>query len=124
MQGLKLIDFTYDNEERIIFALAESPEYANKKELNLTAARYEIHIFKVQNEVIWIKMIKFNRGNNITFISYNQQLKEMLFVEYRNLSNAKGLEYEVEILRSIPFNLSSSNLTSGKVGPNLNITWD
>jgi len=69
-------------------------------------------------------MITFNRGNNITFMAYNQQLKVMLFVEYRNLSNAKGLEYEAEIIRSIPFNFSSSNLTSGKVGSNLNITWE
>ena len=59
MPGMKFIDFTYDVNQRLIIALAERPGYENRVDPNKTYNRYELHLFKVQNEVIWVKPIGF-----------------------------------------------------------------
>lgn len=71
MPALKFIDFTYDVNQRLIVALAEWPGYANRRNTNISSNRYEIHLFKVQNEVIWVKLIPFIHGVNVTIMYYN-----------------------------------------------------
>ena len=71
MPLLRFVDFTYDVEQRLIIALAENPGFPFRRNQNSTATRYEIHLFKVQNEVIWVRLIPFIKAVNVTIMSYN-----------------------------------------------------
>ena len=62
MPGLNFIDYSYDLEERTIFLLAENPAYQNFSE-SVVTGRYEMHIFRVYNEIIW--------NNNFTLKAHN-----------------------------------------------------
>lgn len=65
MPELNIIDVVYDIEDRSIFMLAEQPAY-NKESDPILRGRYEIHIFIVQNEVLWKRMIPFTKVSNVT----------------------------------------------------------
>ena len=125
MPALKFVDFTYDVNQRLIVALAEQPGYAIRRNPNITNNRYEIHLFKVQNEVIWIKLIPFIQAVNVTIMSYNQNLKTIMFVEYRELiPKINGSNVQVEIFRIFPFNTSIDSLdTRYQVGTTLDKPW-
>ena len=47
-----------------------------------------------------------------------------MFVEYRNITNSKGEQLEIEIIRVYPFNYTVTAFdTRSRVGTNLNVLW-
>jgi len=49
MPGTNLVDFSYDNDERVIFVVAEKPGYSVLDKEKIITTRYEMHVFRVDN---------------------------------------------------------------------------
>ena len=65
-----VIDYSSDLDERTIFLLTELPI-----EDSYIKGRYELHVFSVQNSILWKTMIPFSKLSNISIFSYNFMTK-------------------------------------------------
>lgn len=85
----RFIDFTFDIKERLIIGIVENENMINPDNqdfLNMTIDKYEFHIIKVHNEMVWKRVQSFDYIKNITFFSYNYILNIGVVVEYYNSS--------------------------------------
>jgi hypothetical protein len=73
LPDVQFVDFAYDSDMRIIFALAKVPNQENIGKSS-TIQRYEMHMFNVMNEITWRKKVEFTKASNITSMSYNPNL--------------------------------------------------
>lgn len=118
---LRFVDFAYDLDERAIIALAEQPAFNGGT--SFVRGRYEIHLFFVQKEIIWRRLISFSKATNVTQMTYNNILKKCIFIEHR-VGNPNIRYPNVEQIRVFPFNFSEATIEPGVTGVFRNVSID
>ena len=78
--------------ERTIIVLLENIDLISKNETykDTSIEKYEFHIIKVQNEVVWRKFQSFSGIENITSFNYNHILNVGVLIEYRRNESEIG----------------------------------